>query len=170
MIIIGIDPAFRKSGFTICVIDEEQEVAFKTFKDFLAFIKWSFSEDAPRGDVGVIIENANMQNLTFDMSGSKAEIARRSRNVGTCQAISQATVDLCRYIWGVENVVEVSPLEKGKKWTASEVNFFANANKHILRLKGIDAEQDKRDAYKLCTMINSRLQWRKRYGKQNTEF
>lgn len=156
MVHIGIDPAFRKNGFAICIIDECNEVAFHTFKDFLAFIKWSFSDDAPK-DAIVIVENANMQDLTFNMSGSKGEIAKRSRNVGTNQAISQATVDLCRYVWGIGNVIEVSPKEKGAKWTAKEANFFAKAHKHILNLKGIDAEQDKRDAYKLCLMAITKL-------------
>lgn len=166
MIVIGIDPAFRKSGFAMCIIDEDRTVAFKVFVRFLDFIKWCFSDDSPKGEnVYFVIENSNLQNLTFNMKGNKGEIARHSRNVGANQAVSQNTVDLCRDIWGRENVVELSPLAKGKKWTAQEAFFFSRANNHILNLKGIDAEEDKRDAYKLCTMLPQSLLLRKSLSK-----
>ena len=38
---IGIDPAFRKSGFAVAIIDEVKELRFKVFNNgFLDFMKW----------------------------------------------------------------------------------------------------------------------------------
>lgn len=69
MTYIGIDPAFRKNGFVICIINEQSEVDFITFKDFTAFLDWVFT--APLAIYTV--ENSYLQDLTFDMRGSKPE-------------------------------------------------------------------------------------------------
>ena len=75
-VIIGVDPAFRKNGFCMCIIDEDKEVAFITFKERTNFINWILNE-MPKNSF-VVVENSNEQNITFDMRGSKQEIARRS--------------------------------------------------------------------------------------------
>ena len=156
MVIIGIDPAFRSGGFAMCVIDEEGDVTFRVFGSYTKFVLWVLSDDVP-ALCRVIIENSNLQNLTYDMSGSKAQIAKRSRNVGANQAISQETVEICRHVFGVENVTEISPKDKGRKLNHLETVALAKSEKHGLYLKGTEAEQDKRDAYKLCVLLSHRL-------------
>lgn len=65
MIYIGIDPAFRDSGFTIAIIDtEDMTMNFKTFKNgFFDFIGWFLHESPESAVVGV--ENSNLQDTTF---------------------------------------------------------------------------------------------------------
>jgi len=115
MILIGIDPAFRVNGFGICSIDtQEKTVRFIRVKRFLEFISFAQNE-MPIDRVKVTVENSNLQNITFDMRGNKNEIARKSRNVGANQAISQTVYDLCCDILGKKNVKEISPAQKGAK-------------------------------------------------------
>ena len=167
MTVIGIDPAFRKKGFAMCIIDETGDIGFKVFKTFLDFVKWAFSEDVPAGKVNVVIENANLQNITFDMSGSKGEIAKRSRNVGACQAISQATFELCQYVFGKDCTFEVSPREKGKKWTPAEANNIATEKGLNYTFKNSEAEQDKIDAFKLCLLLPYIKAAKNNYGNKH---
>jgi len=47
------------------------------------------------------------------MRGNKNEVARKSRNVGKNQAVSQCTVDLCKT---KNKVIDCSPNQKGGKW------------------------------------------------------
>lgn len=143
---IGIDPAFRESGFAICIIDEDNTVGFKMFKSFLDFLDWIY--DAPdTSNSYVCVENSNLQQVTFNMSGNKRQVAKTSRNVGANQAASQYTFDACKRIWG-DNAFEVSPKEKGKKWTNQEYQYQLKANKHKAFKK--TSNQDERDAYKLA--------------------
>ena len=115
-IFIGADPAFRKKGFGIAVIDRnDKTVNFKVFKNgFLDFQSWLIS-DAPTHAV-ICVENSNLQKKTFDMTGGLPVVARKSRNVGKNQAVSQLTVDVCRMVKGF-TTIEISPLEKGRKWS-----------------------------------------------------
>ena len=115
-IFIGIDPAFRKKGFGIAIIDKQDKtVNFKVFKNgFLDFQSWLIS-DAPQVAV-ICVENSNLQKTTFDMSGGIRVVARKSRNVGKNQAVSQLTVDVCRLTKGF-TTIEISPFEKGRKWS-----------------------------------------------------
>ena len=143
---IGIDPAFRSSGFAVCIIDEDNTVGFKMFKSFLDFLDWIYEAPDPKTSY-VCVENSNLQQVTFNMSGNKRQVARTSRNVGANMAASQYTYDACRRIWGA-NAFEVSPKEKGKKWTNTEYQHHIQANKHKV-LKST-SNQDERDAYKLA--------------------
>lgn len=139
--VIGIDPAFRKNGFAMCIIDENNELAFTMFKNGLQeFVRWIW-QDAPDNAI-VGVENSNLQNVTFDMRGTKAVIARKSRNVGKNQAVSQMVVDLCREKWGNENVADISPRQKGAKWDADTFRKATGLT--------IQTNQDKRDAYKIA--------------------
>ena len=152
MKIIGIDPAFRVSGFGICELDENS-VCFpriRTFIDFFFYAK-SFSV---LDEQLFVVENSNLQNTTF--AGYKAngkQIQRISRNIGANQAVSQMVVDYLRYL-GLE-VVEVSPLQKGSKW-----NLY-QAQSALFDLKfshsKIKMSQDERDALKLAYQQKSRL-------------
>ncbi|MBK8706491.1 MAG: hypothetical protein IPN33_24960, partial [Saprospiraceae bacterium] len=60
--LIGIDPAFRKDGFCVVVIDENRTAAAKIFKSFLDFLKWL--PEAPDNAI-VTIENSNEEKALF---------------------------------------------------------------------------------------------------------
>ena len=95
---IGIDPAFRKGGFGCCIIDESREVAFRYFTGFLDFLLWLWSEESPAKDaaVSIVIENSNMQDVTFNRGKvTRGQYGAQSRDAGKNMAISQCTVDAC---------------------------------------------------------------------------
>lgn len=151
---IGVDPAFRESGFAVCIIDETKEVCFKVFKSFLDFLDWLY--EAPDNAVACV-ENSNLQNETFDMRGSKAVVARKSRNVGANQAASQYTFEACKKRWGTR-AFQVSPKQKGKKWTDVYFKSIARTENHVIvNYKGNKTEQDKRDAYQLALIGKRRF-------------
>lgn len=145
--LIGIDPAFRKSGFCVCVISPDKTVKFEVFKNgFIDFIKWlEFLTE----DVIVAVENSNLQNVTFDTKGTPAVQRRKSRNAGANMAISQCTYDLCVHRFGAQKVIEISPLMKGVKWSEKTFSRTVLSENHELINYG-KGSQDKRDAYKLA--------------------
>lgn len=158
MIVIGIDPAFRANGFGVCEMNIEDITicTFKPFKSFLDVIDYLKEVAGNGGEVYTVVENSNLQNTTFDMKGSKAEIARKSRNVGCNQAISQITQDICKKLFG-EKAFEFSPNQKGAKWDNKMFMVVVETQKHILvNYKGNINEQDKRDSYKLALMAFER--------------
>ena len=149
-ILIGIDPAFRKDGFCVCIIDEQKEVQFKTFKNgLLDFIKWL--PELP-DNVLIAIENSNLQKVSFDTKGSPAVQRRKSRDVGRNQAISQCVVDVCVDRFGLGKVIEVTPLMKGNKWSKATFSRVVLSEGHTLINYG-RGNQDKRDAYKLALNV-----------------
>lgn len=155
---VGIDPAFRKKGFCVCIIDEQGDVAFTTFKNgFLDFLNWlqRLPEHAIIG-----VENSAMQNATFetptDQKQSVKVRLKRSRDVGKNQAASQYTVDVCRLLIGVNKVVEISPRMKGAKW--SKATFLRVVKSEGHNLLNYTGSQDQRDAYKLALQA-----WQFRY-------
>lgn len=157
---IGIDPAFRKDGFCACIIDTSTNIVdFIMFKrGFIDFHNWFLPFVHVNLDwCATCVENSNMQEQTFDMSGTKEVMARKSRNVGKNQAISQITQDLCKeYL--KDKSIQVSPREKGKKWTDKEFLSVAKSKKHtILNYKGTESDQDKRDAYKLALIAIAKI-------------
>tara|TARA_R100000655_G_scaffold23948_1_gene48103 strand:+ start:1192 stop:1674 length:483 start_codon:yes stop_codon:yes gene_type:complete len=144
---IGVDPAFRAGGFSICIIDKaKKSVNFKTFKNgFLGFCNW-FLNDAPKvGNVLFCVENSNLTRATFDTRGNTLIVARKSRNVGKNQAISQNTADLIRSKYPL---IDLSPAQKGRKWTAEQFKRVADSEGHTIEKKRTN--QDERDAYKLA--------------------
>ena len=162
---IGIDPAFRKDGFCVCVIDENKEAQFKTFKNgYLDFMGWLL-HDSPDAAL-VTVENSNLQKVTFNAKSyagmlSKLgrfswapvmsilnRLAKHSRDVGKNQAISQITVDSCLAKWGKGSVQSISPRQKGKKWTKTEFKAVVQSEGHTLY--GYTGSQDQRDAYQLA--------------------
>ena len=150
---IGIDPAFRKTGFAIAVLDETGEVEGRMFRSLLDFIQWVETREWPGQTVIVGVENSNLQNVTFNMKGTKGQIAKQSRNVGANQAASQYTVDYCRHFFGVDYVFEISPRDKGAKW--SQIIF-----RQVLKQEGHRAawkmNQDQRDAYQIALIAKKR--------------
>lgn len=156
MILIGIDPAFRKAGFAICIIDEDGEAQGKMFKGFLQFLQWLTTPGEAPAKAIVGIENSNMQNVTFDMKGTKGMVAKMSRNVGANQAASQFTVDACRWHYGDKNVIQISPKQKGKKWSQQMFRAVAKANNHKLVGR---FNQDQRDAYQIALAAKTKIKF-----------
>lgn len=115
--IVGIDPAFRKQGFAVSVIDETGEVATRIFKDgFLPFFRWLDSGEIPANAFWAV-ENSNLQDVTFNRGvKSPRAAAKQSRDAGKNMAVSQLVFDLLVYKFGTKNVLGVSPRQKGKKW------------------------------------------------------
>lgn len=148
MIKIGVDPAFRKNGFCIVILDEHKELRFITFKKYLHFISW-IQNECPYQSI-VCIENSYLQNKTFDMRGSKQEVARKSRNVGMNMAASEIAYQLfCEYSRSVKNI---SPREKGPKWkNTSYLNHFIK--NHKIKHNETKFTQDMLDAFKMLTFI-----------------
>lgn len=150
---IGIDPAFRAGGFAICIINKDtKHVHFTTFKKgFLGFAWWFINDSPDAAGVLVCVENSNLTGATFDMRGNKNVIARKSRNVGKNQAISQNTVDLVRTKYAL---IDLSPSQKGRKWTADQFKAIIKDEGHTV-IKG-RTNQDERDAYKLALIALKR--------------
>lgn len=146
MTYIGIDPAFRKDGFWTCCI-EGKLTTFTKAENVLEFDRLMQSNFYPE-DAFVVVENSNEQNFTFDMFGSTAEVARKSRNVGTNQAVSQLTVQSCIDRYGIENVISISPKQKGQKYTEPQFKSIINQDK--FSIVGYTGNQDQRDAFKLA--------------------
>lgn len=171
---IGIDPAFRKNGFAMCIIDmSDKTVLFKMFENgFLDFVGW-FLHESP--DTALFcVENSNLSNVTFwthkdSKTGalltaaqarrnpraiklSTKEVAKISRNVGKNQAISQNVIDLLNTKYPVVNI---SPKEKGKKWLK---NKTAQAYLFTERLKATKktTNQDERDALLLAKIAKQK--------------
>ena len=159
MVIIGVDPAFRKGGFWAAFLDtQEHSVQFRQFRDVLTFDRFLFSPDAPQTALGAV-ENSNKQNQNFDMTGNRPEVARKGRNVGTNQAVSELTVRSMIDRYGVDAVLNVSPKEKGKKY--NEFYFYAALKGDGVRPIGYTGSQDQRDAYKLAHMALSQFRMRR---------
>ena len=149
MVVIGIDPAIRKNGFALCFYDTINKTIDFQIMDFIDFIL--FSEDAMEAtdNFAFCVENSNLQNLSFDMTGNKNVLARKSRNVGMNQAVSQLTCDLLKRR-GFE-VVEISPKQKGSK-LEHETFKALTMNMTVTNYKGLKGEQDKRDAFKIALL------------------
>lgn len=144
MIFIGLDPAFRKNGFAICCI-EEQDLYFKQFKNYANFLGWLY-HDRPE-EAFCCIENSNLTDATFFRGGNMQSRMKQSRNVGKNQAASQIAVDLLNIVYGKESILDISPKRKGKKWTKTYALAIARQNKHQLPAT---ISQDKIDAYQLA--------------------
>ena len=146
---IGCDPAFRNNGFAVCICDEDREIRFIMFKKFLHFISW-VQNDCPK-DAIVCIENSYLQNKTFDMSGSRPLLAKKSRDVGKNQAVSEIAFQLfTEYCFKVRNM---SPKQKGKKWESKEPLIKSFISSYNLKMPKKTLNQDERDAFKMLTFI-----------------
>lgn len=147
-IYIGVDPAFRKGGFWAAILDmTDKTFVFRSF-DLLTWHDWLRSPDAPEMCF-VCVENSNLQNKSFDMTGTKQEVARKGRNVGCNQAVSQLTYESAVLRYGARQVFQVSPKDKGAKITDARVFFGIMKQEGILLPDG-PTNQDQRDAAKLA--------------------
>jgi hypothetical protein len=155
MKIIGIDPALRQNGFAVCTIDIDCNCMYFNITDFIDFI--IDLDNKNPSEYIFAVENSNLQNLTFDMRGNKNVIARKSRNVGMNQAVSQLTCEFLKRKG--YKVLELSPAQKGKKWSVEDFDDIVKTKKYasILNYKGLKTEQDKRDAYKIALLCQNIL-------------
>lgn len=145
--VVGLDPAFRKGGFGYCELrcdrNKVVDVSFGSFADFKAFFVFVNSTDSK---VVWGVENSNLQNITFAKYVKSHKI---SRNVGANQAVSQVTVDILRWHFGENNVIEFSPKQKGAKWSLDIANGVLHSY-GLPRAKKIS--QDKIDALKIAIL------------------
>lgn len=151
-IYVGVDPAFRKGGFWAAVYDAKvKRIEFHSF-DLLTWHDWLRSAEAP--DVCfVLVENSNLQNLTFNrhLSGGQAERIKKSRNVGANQAVSELAYQSALRRYGPRYAHQVSPEDKGQKLDARMFDA-------VMRQEGIELPpgsigQDQRDAGKLALLM-----------------
>jgi hypothetical protein len=149
---IGVDPAFRNNGFYVCSIIEQKVefIPIKTFIDFVSFVDALHESGV---EIYMCIENSNETNYTFVSPKLKKASLREkvSRDVGKNQAVSQMSVDYAKHRIKYGYIYSVSPAQKGMKWSDFETrNTMISLNHEVLNYKGINSEQDKRDAYKLA--------------------
>ena len=147
---IGVDPAFRAGGFWACVLDmQDRSVRFIAYRDLLHWHDWLRSGDAP-DQAFVAVENSNAQNKTFarHLTGKVSEQVRKSRNVGTNQAVSQLAYESAVRHYGQSRVFSVSPQDKGRKYTPAQ--FAQVVQQDGVTLPPGTNNQDQRDAYKLA--------------------
>lgn len=165
---IGIDPAFRKDGMAMCIISfspQSQQWKMEFFKlksvlDACKHFMFSGRDATPDEKIAYrslvfCVENSNDQSCTFDKSGNKGVAARKSRNVGANQAVSQLICDIIKEFRPGATLIELSPLKKGSKLTSAE--FLASAKAHGVIYSGKTTSQDKRDAYKLALHAKRRI-------------
>ncbi len=155
MPIIGIDPAFRKSGFAICIADySAKQLTFKRFKSFWEFVKWLLSDERPGSDAVWAVEDANLMNVTFIKSANQSIAQRLSRNAGANQAVSALTVEALIDLFGREHVMAISPREKGAKLSARAVAALFHGFQGVSTLS---ENQDFRDAAKIASIAAWRI-------------
>lgn len=151
MVTIGIDPAARKDGTALCIIDEQGEVSFQTFASPYRFILWAHSDEAPmRAIVGIEDSGKDKTVFAYLRTGSTASQRSKAVAVGKNMGASAILVECCQQVWGKGQVFDMSPTEKGAK--IKDVSIFAayvRSNKHriVSGYKGINDEQDERDSY-----------------------
>lgn len=154
-IYIGVDPAFRAGGFWAAILDmADKTLVFKGFESVLKWDRWLQSPDAPTRCF-VLVENSNLQNKTFDTGGSKVEVARKSRNVGCNQAVSELAYQAAVDRYGEKNAMQISPKDKGAKQDAR--TFLALLKSEGILLPKGTTNQDQRDAAKLAILCRRRV-------------
>lgn len=149
-IYIGCDPAFRAGGFWAAILDmTDKSLVFREF-DLLTWHDFLRSQDAP-DRCFVMVENSNMQNQSFDMTGTRQEIARKGRNVGCNQAVSELAYISALRQYGPKNVFQISPKDKGAKIKEHTMLLGLLKAEGILLPKD-STNQDQRDAAKLAIL------------------
>ena len=96
------------------------------------------------------------QNTSFDITGSKGVIARKGRNVGSNQAISQLVVDFIKR-YTKAKVLDLSPQRKGRKWNQAQFEAIMKQEGHKAPKKKRGNNQDERDGYKLALIAQKEL-------------
>ena len=117
---------------------------FTTYKDFLRFLL-----NVRYNPISITIENSYLQSSMFNYRSSKSVLAKIARNVGQNQACSQITYDFCNELFVDSCIHNVSPKDKGEKWNQGRFEMEVSERNHEVSVR---ANQDMRDAYKLCLM------------------
>lgn len=162
MTFIGVDPSFRKGGFAVCVIDRIANTATMYILNNLGELLAILQSNPP---THATVENSNLQNMTFDLTGGALVAARKSRDVGKNMAISQCAADIAQTFCQYD--VSISPKQKGAK-IENEAVFQGLVRANGLRLigyKGNKGEQDKRDAFKLALIAEQQFKIQNRIKK-----
>ena len=176
MVIIGIDPAFRKDGYGVCFLDmSDRTMRFETYKSVLHFQDFLNTDDAPN-DAFCVIENSNLDQAMFNLKSIIVaillsfkfpktkiffmkytfgilekvckQVATRGRNIGKNQAISQISVGICERRYGKKNVRGITPKQKGAKLNNKYFQAILRAEKVTIHKK--TSNQDERDAGQLA--------------------
>ena len=120
--LIGIDPAFRKSGTGVAVINKAARTMHLSMRNMADVIIEVCESSYDKGTV-FVVENSNLQNVSFRglRSGRFGD-----RSVGKNQAVSQLLCDIAHKKGAA--VVEVAPNQKGRVMTAAEIDGWAKRN------------------------------------------
>ena len=152
MLVIGIDPAARRNGFWIAILDTvERTVEFKGFKNYNEFYKYILLLP-DKEEYYFAIENSNLDNVTFRKSENVGVAAKFSRDAGKNQQVSQLCIDAVKDVFGQESYVEYSAVSKKSGWKYTEGIFPSILKSDKYRLITPCTNQDQRDAYHLAIM------------------
>lgn len=184
MVIVGVDPAFRRGGFWACFIDtSDRTVVFRQFRDVLTWDRFLRGSEAP-GIAHVFVENSNEQKKTFythktatgalltpsqarkhrnPIPLNSSELSGVSRNVGANQGVSELSVRAAVDRYGKEYVSSISPEKKGTKY--NEMYFRAALKGDNVTALNYSGTQDERDAYKLAHMALAAFKMRRAMRK-----
>lgn len=154
MLVIGIDPAARRNGFWIAILDTvKRTVEFKGFKNYNEFYKYVLK--LPENEQYFFaIENSNLDNVSYLTSDNVGKAAKMSRDAGKNQQVSQQCVDAVKDTFGDDCYVEYSGKSKSKGWKEqySEGFFPSILRSDKYTLITPCTNQDQRDAYHLAMM------------------
>ena len=182
MIIIGVDPAFRKDGFWVCRyypfrFEDNRlagEIHYSKINSIFSFK--NYIDDLVRFSklkVFVSIENSNLQNVVFTPKNPKETLAAysiRCCKIGKNMAISQQVYELCIGYFGKENVKSFSPKDKGKKddnhlYNLRKIKYNIMEEYSSKKSSRNRTNQDQRDAFKLATLLYDELKLKERIRK-----
>lgn len=152
---IGVDPSFRKGGFWACVIDRDANTAeFIEILD-LGFFALMLIEHRPRH---VVVENSNLQKVSFDVTGNAMVVVKKARDVGKNMAISQCATHIAEKFTTLK--ADISPKQKGAKVENEKIfqGVVRSQGLTPINYKGLKGEQDKRDALMLALIAEQ--QWK----------
>lgn len=164
---VGIDPAFRKTGFAVCILDTDNSAYFKIFKNSMLDFLWWFLNDRPENALW-IVENSNLQDYMWPDKKDEndtSKIKKREKSgmdVGKNQAASQFTVDLIKSLKC--EVIDISPLQKGKAW--SETQFMQQVNFRKIKILNYSGREDERVALQCaCKNVKTKQLINKNSGR-----
>jgi len=150
MIYVGVDPAYRKGGFAVAVL-EKKSMYFIKFDNVFFFYEWLKEKRAEQVSAFFCVENSDITNHTFFRLGARtpSALAKVSRNAGKNQAVSNLACLAIELVYGGDRLISLSPAQKGKKVSKA---YFSE----LLKQEGISIAsasrltQDEVDAGMLC--------------------
>ena len=148
---IGIDPALRKNGLAVCVIDSllKKCITFR-FRKYNDFHRWALglpvqivgglpASAFPTGEFYVCIEDSNEDNSTFKgKKSTRNAYGAISRDAGKNMAVSALIIDAMTATYPKKLRI-IAPSEKPQINRMSVVNTLKSNGYDI---SGIDTEQE----------------------------